>query len=165
MLLLALIVPLVGFGLMMFLEWVKVHVLSTPAMTRLPVVLGTLTVAWLVAGCSAAGSTPATAAGEAAEAFTAAATSDPASACSLLAPETRREIEGDSGQCARGITDAELPQTGRVLDVQVYGLDAMVRLEHDTMFLALFDGGWRVTAAGCTPQEQDRPYSCDIKGA
>ena len=35
----------------------------------------------------------------------------------------------------------------------------------ETVFLALFDDGWRVTAAGCTrlagPAE---PYDCDVEG-
>ena len=69
------------------------------------------------------------------------------------------------GPCAQGIKDANLPSAGRVISVDVYGQDAMVRLEHDTLFLARFGSGWRVTAAGCTPQEQDRPFSCELKGA
>lgn len=119
----------------------------------------------VVAGCSGAGSPSATAAGQVAAAFSVAVHSEPASACGLLAPQTRQELEDNSGPCARAIADADVPAAGRVLDAEVYGLDAMVRLEHDTVFLALFDTGWRVTAAGCTPQEPQRPYSCEIKGA
>ncbi|WP_435985882.1 hypothetical protein [Terrabacter sp. LjRoot27] len=97
--------------------------------------------------------------------FSAAVGAQPDTACALLAPETRQELEDSSGPCPQGIADADLPDAGRVITVEVYGQDAMVRLEHDTMFLALFGSGWRVTAAGCTPQEQDRPFSCGLKGA
>ena len=33
----------------------------------------------------------------------------------------------------------------------------------DTVFLAVFPGGWRVVAAGCTPHG-DRPYDCVVQG-
>ena len=39
----------------------------------------------------------------------------------------------------------------------------LVRLAGDTVFLAVFPGGWRVTAAGCTPRG-DRPYNCTVQG-
>jgi len=116
------------------------------------------------AGCSDE-SPQSTAAGRSAQAFTALLPSNSAAACDLLAPQTRQELEQSSGSCSRGIADAQLPRAGKVVDVQVYGLDAMVRMEHDTMFLARFGKGWRITAAGCRPREQDRPYSCEIKGA
>ena len=119
----------------------------------------------LLAGCSGPGSPRATSAAHAAEAFTAAAADRPGAACGLLAPGTAHELVDSSGSCAQGVTEAHLPAAGQVLDVQVYGLDAMVRLQDDTIFLALFDSGWRVTAAGCTAQEPERPYSCDVKGA
>jgi hypothetical protein len=120
---------------------------------------------WAVAGCSADGSPRSTAAGQAAARFAQVVTGQPDAACALLAPDTRQELEDSSGPCPQGIADVKLPDAGRVLSVDVFGLDAIVRLEHDTMFLALFDAGWRVTAAGCTPQEEDRPYDCHLKGA
>ncbi|WP_404388648.1 hypothetical protein [Humibacillus xanthopallidus] len=91
------------------------------------------------------------------------AVSDVEAACALLAPESAMELEQASGSCGRGLTAAHLADGGRVRDVEVYGLDAMVRLEQDTVFLARFDDGWRITAAGCTPRG-DGPYDCDIKG-
>jgi hypothetical protein len=115
------------------------------------------------AGCTQE-SPQATAAGRAAHTFADALSSSPSRACALLAPQTREELEQSSGSCDQAIAAAGVPRAGTVLDVQVYGLDAIVALQHDTMFLAHFDSGWRVTAAGCTPQEKDRPYSCQIKG-
>lgn len=100
-----------------------------------------------------------------AQAFNTATATAPATACSMLAPETLRELEDTSGPRPQALAYADLPAAGKVLEVDVYGLDARVRMEHDTVFLALFDTGWQVTAAGCTPAKQDRPYSCDVKGA
>jgi hypothetical protein len=120
---------------------------------------------WALTGCSTGDSPQSDAAAQAAEAFAVAVADRPDGACALVAPGTVKELEDSSGSCSKGIADAELPRAGRVLGVEVYGLDAMVRLEHDTIFLAFFGSGWRVTAAGCTPQEPERPYSCDLKGA
>ena len=44
-----------------------------------------------------------------------------------------------------------LPVATHIRRVDVYGQDAIVRLDRDVVFLARFDDGWRVTAAGCTP--------------
>ena len=115
-------------------------------------------------GCSVE-SPEAASAQQVAQEFTRTVTSSPVEACALLAPETRTEVEQTSSTCEQGMKDAGIPPGGTVLDAQVYGLDAMVELEHDTLFLARFGSGWKVTAAGCTPQGQDRPYSCQIKGA
>jgi hypothetical protein len=95
--------------------------------------------------------------------FRSRAASDAEGACALLAPDTAKELEQASGSCGRGLTAARLADAGRVRDVEVYGLDAMVRLDNDTVFMARFDDGWRVTAAGCVPQG-DGPYDCDVKG-
>ena len=95
--------------------------------------------------------------------FSSHAVSDADAACALLAPDTAMELEQASGSCGRGLTAAHLSDGGRVRDVQVYGLDAMVRLDNDTVFMARFDDGWRITAAGCVPQG-DGPYDCDIRG-
>src|SRR6478735_11777476 len=118
-------------------------------MNRRPVVMGILVGLASLSGCGGAAAPEAAGAGRAALAFTRAVTSHPDGACGLLAPETRQEFEDASGPCREAISDARLPQSGRVLNVEIYGQDAIVRLDHDTMFLALFDDGWRVTAAGC----------------
>jgi hypothetical protein len=126
-------------------------------------VVATAIGAAVLSGCSGQGKTEADPAGATAARFSAAATSDATAACSLLAPATASELEKSSGDCSRGLADADLPSGGRVQEVEVFGLDAMVRLDADTVFLARFANGWRVTAAGCTPQG-DGPYDCDIKG-
>ena len=116
-----------------------------------------------LSGCSGHGSSETDAAGAAAMRFSSLARTDATTACRLLAPQTASELEKASGSCGRGLADADPPAGGGLRDVEVYGFDAIARLDDDTVFLARFDKGWRVTAAGCTAQP-DGPYECDIKG-
>ncbi|MGW7465990.1 hypothetical protein ACWGJT_15105 [Streptomyces xantholiticus] len=88
--------------------------------------------------------------------------------CAALAPATREELEQSAkSPCqqaiGRAIEDQELPAAGGVRGVDVYGDQARVVLERDTLFLAHFPVGWKVTAAGCLTRPQ-RPYECEIKG-
>ncbi|WP_328370945.1 hypothetical protein OG800_46860 [Streptomyces sp. NBC_00445] len=84
--------------------------------------------------------------------------------CAALAPSTRQELEQSAkSRCERAIGEEELPAAGAVRQVDVYGRQARVVLEHDTVFLARFPEGWKVTAAGCRPRSQ-QPYECEIKG-
>ncbi|MGV9881101.1 hypothetical protein [Streptomyces sp. NPDC003006] len=88
--------------------------------------------------------------------------------CAALAPATREELEQSSkSRCeqaiGRAIDERELPAAGTVRGADVYGDQARVMLERDTVFLAHFPAGWKVTAAGCRPRPQ-RPYECGIKG-
>jgi hypothetical protein len=85
-------------------------------------------------------------------------------ACAVLAPNTASEVEQSAGKpCAQAILDEDLPAPGAVTGTDVYGQWAQVRLSDDTVFLAVFTGGWRVVAAGCRPR-QDRPYDCVLQG-
>lgn len=102
-------------------------------------------------------------AGDAARAF-AAPSRDAALGCDLLAPRTRAAVEQQADRpCPAALGEADLPVAGELREVSVYGRDAMARFEHDTLFLARFDEGWRVTAAGCTPVP-DRPFDCLVAG-
>ncbi|MBQ0998701.1 MULTISPECIES: hypothetical protein [Streptomyces] len=84
--------------------------------------------------------------------------------CAALAPTTREELEQSAGHpCDRAIGEQRLPPAGPVRHVDVYGEQARVVLAHDTVFLAHFPTGWKITAAGCRPRPQ-RPYQCEIKG-
>jgi hypothetical protein len=128
---------------------------------RAPVVPAVLLLA--LTGCAGQGNAENHNAESAAVAFAAAAKSSPAAACDLLAPETRKELESTDGPCAGSLPQQVDSAGGSVREVQVYGKDAIVHLSDDTVFLARFRDGWRVTAASCTPQG-DRPYDCKIKG-
>lgn len=89
--------------------------------------------------------------------------SDPAAACALLAPKTLSELEGSAGPCPESLPEQHLPPSSGARHAEVYGKDAIVHLQGDTVFLARFQTGWRVTAAGCVPNG-DQPYDCVVKG-
>ena len=89
---------------------------------------------------------------------------DPARACDLLAPGTRKAIEDAEGPCPGALSGHLESASGPAESTEVYGKNAIVRLSSDTIFLARFADGWRVTAAGCTRQPDGRPYDCTIKG-
>ncbi|UYQ65090.1 hypothetical protein [Streptomyces peucetius] len=61
------------------------------------------------------------------------------------------------------MSQANAPDGGSVVHVDVHERQARAVLTGDTLFLSRFPDGWKVMAAGCTPQ-QDRPYQCEIKG-
>jgi hypothetical protein len=88
-------------------------------------------------------------------------------ACHLLAPRTREELEQSAGQpCPRAVLAEDIPTVGRDERpgrVSVYGDQAVVPFSRDTVFLAAFSSGWKVTAAGCTARGE-LPYDCAIKG-
>lgn len=95
------------------------------------------------------------------------ATHDASAACALMAPQTRRELRQTTKQpCVRGVGAVEIP-AGRDRDdvrrVDVFGGQARVEFAGDTVFLAEFPTGWRVSAAGCTPRG-DHPYDCTLAG-
>ena len=104
-------------------------------------------------------------AGEAAQRLLEAADAgDGDAACAILAPETVAELEESAGEpCADAVQEAGLPKPAEVESTEVYGQWAKVVLADDTVFAAMFPGGWRVVAAGCRPRGE-RPYDCSIQG-
>lgn len=101
-----------------------------------------------------------------ADAFTAAAPTDPSAACGRLAPLTVEDLVADGEACPVALADAGLVAPGRRLLVTVAGQSAQVRYAADTVFLARFADGWRVTAAGCRHRSADPavPYDCRVEG-
>jgi hypothetical protein len=90
---------------------------------------------------------------------------DGARACHLLAPATLADLEKSAGKpCAEAILDEKLPAPAGDPAAQVYGQWAQVRYRDDALFLAVFPGGWRIVAAGCTPRGE-RPYDCTLQGS
>ncbi|MEV5173259.1 hypothetical protein AB0L10_19730 [Streptomyces flaveolus] len=84
--------------------------------------------------------------------------------CAALAPETRQEVEQSAeSSCAKALPQERLPYGGAVRGVRVYGRQAQVVLDRDTLFLSAFPAGWLVTAAGCVPRPE-QPYQCKVKG-
>jgi hypothetical protein len=115
-------------------------------------------------GCSSVGDRSDAASAVAVRMLQAVSAQDGATACGLLAPDTAAEVEQSADQpCAEAILDEDLPRPGTLTGAEVYGQQAQVRLSDDTVFLAAFPGGWRVTAAGCRPQGE-KPYDCTVQG-
>lgn len=91
-------------------------------------------------------------------------TQDGRAACAVLAPGTRSELEESVGRpCAEAVLEEQLDVTDGPHRIQVFGTQAIASFGGDTMFLARFPDGWKVTAAGCTPRPA-RPYDCVISG-
>lgn len=91
------------------------------------------------------------------------ATGDPATRCALLAPAALSALEHDEARpCIEAVADVA-PSGGRVQHTEVWGDEAQVRLADDTLFLTHTGAGWRVVAAGCTPNT-DAPYECRLEG-
>ncbi len=100
----------------------------------------------LVAGCGPVRERADAAAGTASRLLSAVAGRDGPAACALLAPETVAAVADAAGtSCARAILDEQLPGPGAVTSAVVYGQWAQVRVGGDTMFLAVFGDGWRVS--------------------
>jgi hypothetical protein len=88
---------------------------------------------------------------------------DGAAGCRLLAPSTRSEVEkSGSAPCPESLVEEDLPAVGEVVRVEVYGDNAQVRGDSDTVFLTYAGDGWLVVAAGCTRQP-GQPYDCTVK--
>lgn len=84
--------------------------------------------------------------------------------CAALAPQTLEELEQSArSSCEKAIAEEDLTDAGAVRRVDVYGDQARVVLDQDTVFLSRFPTGWKVTAAGCTPRD-GRPYQCELEG-
>jgi hypothetical protein len=89
---------------------------------------------------------------------------DGAGACAVLAPDTVAALERSAGEpCVDAVVDEDLPEPAHVRATDVYGQWARVLLDDDTVFLAMFPGGWRVVAAGCRSRGE-LPYECVLQG-
>ena len=118
----------------------------------------------MLSGCADVGSREGAAGAIATRLLTAVAGKDGAGACAVLAPDTAAElVQSADKPCEQDILDEGLPAPATIDGAEVYGQWAQVRLTDDTLFLAVFPGGWRVVAAGCTPRES-RPYDCTLQG-
>ena len=132
------------------------------ALVRTASVLVTSLATLLVAGCGA--DVERQQAGATADTIAADVSRDPGAACALLAPRTEQSLEQDGESCAAALAADDLPAPGPRTSVAVAGHSAQVRYAGETVFLALFDDGWRVTAAGCSRTSPDPavPYDCTV---
>lgn len=84
-------------------------------------------------------------------------------ACSLLTPDAAGSVGSGEQTCADAFGDLDLPRGGSVRGTEVWSDEAQVRTGVDTLFLTNLRGGWKVAAAGCSPQPP-RPYDCEVQG-
>lgn len=91
-------------------------------------------------------------------------------ACQELAPRTRQQLTSSAKRpCASAVTAPPRdggagPPDADADDAEVYGQQAWVRAAGDTLFLAHFPDGWKVTAAGCRPRGAGQSYDCELQG-
>jgi hypothetical protein len=90
---------------------------------------------------------------------------DAGARCGLLAPATLASlVEEESSPCEEAIEDVPLG-SGDLLSVAVWGEEAQAELSDDTLFLTRTSIGWRVMAAACRSQGQDKPYDCRLEAS
>ncbi|MEV7802801.1 hypothetical protein AB0O28_07620 [Microbispora sp. NPDC088329] len=82
-------------------------------------------------------------------------------ACLLLAPRAAESLD----DCDKQIVSVGL-RVGAVRGVDIWGDEARVRVDGDTIFLHRFPDGWRVRAAGCESRPDQsytqQPYDCEV---
>ncbi len=89
---------------------------------------------------------------------------DGTQACRLLSTDTRQELAQSSGSpCPRSVLEEDLPRVTGNGTARVFSTTAQVRYRNETAFLARFQDGWKVMAAGCHPTAEER-YDCLVKG-
>jgi hypothetical protein len=116
--------------------------------------------ALLLPGCGGAQDEPATSAARGL--LEAAHSGDGATACELLAPAARSELEQQAGApCEEAVLDEDLGDGSGEVTADVFDTMAQVRVGEETVFLSRYDGRWLVVAAACTPVP-DRPFDCGI---
>ena len=82
-------------------------------------------------------------------------------ACAQLTPAAAESLEA-SRPCAEAVTDLDV-SPGPVTRAQVYSISAKVEAGGTSYFLELTRAGWRISAAGCTPQADDAPFDCEAE--
>jgi len=114
-----------------------------------------------LSGCAPDGTAPADAAQEFHQSLSG---SDWSAACALLQSGTREKTaQEQESTCEDHLRNLQIQEPGTVTRTEIYGRAAFVEFEQDAVFLAAAEGGWKVTAAGCTPNG-DAPYTCEVGG-
>ena len=112
-------------------------------------------------GCAPEGTAAADAAREFHQALSG---SEWSAACSMLASDKREKTAREQeSSCEDHLRNLQIQEPGTVTRTETYGRGAFVEFENDAVFLAAAEGGWKITAAGCTPNG-DAPYTCEVGG-
>jgi hypothetical protein len=85
-------------------------------------------------------------------------------ACAQLTASTREALVRDEKEpCRRAVLGLGLPEGGSVSRSDVYLTSGYAEAAGEALFLDQAAGGWRISAAGCTPTEDDLPYDCELE--
>lgn len=133
-----------------------------PAVRRRAAAAGAVALVVLLPGCGSA--QDGTVQDVAARFYAAVQARDGTEACRLLSTDTRQELTRSSGtSCPMSVLEEDLPRVTGEGEARVFSTTAQVRYRNETAFLARFQDGWKVMAAGCHPQPEER-YDCLVKG-
>jgi hypothetical protein len=85
-------------------------------------------------------------------------------ACAQLSQGAIKSLEHDEGKtCAKAAPDLDISPS-RVTRAEVFGTGAKVDLaDGQSAFLELTPHGWRLSAAGCRPEPDDHPFTCEVE--
>jgi hypothetical protein len=83
--------------------------------------------------------------------------------CGLLTEQAAHELANTSASCSEGVADLDLPESGPWVRTELFGREARVEFEDDSVFVTNTAQGWRVAAAGCQEQ-QDDTFDCLVQG-
>ncbi|PZS16363.1 MAG: hypothetical protein DLM57_10535 [Pseudonocardiales bacterium] len=120
-------------------------------------------VALILAGCSSSDGQRGAATQTATRFVNAIDQHDGMAACNTLTDNARSSASGATDTpCEKAVLNVKEDST-KIVGVQIWGDDAQVRIGSDVLFLRRLDTGWRVNAAGCTPQPH-AAYQCDVEG-
>jgi hypothetical protein len=93
---------------------------------------------------------------------------DGKAACALLSPSTQSKLEDERKKpCAEAIVEvaSDIEPHGSVAKVSVAESEGFVESSGGTSFFVDKEGAsWKVSAAGCSAQAGDAPYSCQLEG-
>jgi hypothetical protein len=89
---------------------------------------------------------------------------DGAQACEQLSDGAVQALEHDEGKpCAQAAPELDV-SASRVTRAEVFGTGAKVDLaDGHSAFLELTPRGWRLSAAGCRPEPDDHPFTCEVE--
>ena len=89
---------------------------------------------------------------------------DGARACAQLSQGAIEALEHDEGKsCAEAAPELDV-SLSRVTRAEVFGTGAKIDLaDGHSAFLELTPRGWRLSAAGCRPEADDHPFTCEVQ--
>jgi len=89
-------------------------------------------------------------------------------ACAQLSQDTVKELESQTRRSCPGVITRLQYDGGAIVAAHVFATSAKVDLRSgESAFLDREPEGWRISAAGCKPQEgkpHDRPFDCQAEG-